>query len=318
MVIIRYVYRGEEGEHIPDEATHIIVGEDVTFVRARAFVRHPNIVEIICHEGVEKIGASAFWGCPNLRRVIMPGVKILGANAFFYCEALEDVECDKLEIIGLAAFGMCESLSSINLPSAIIVGVIAFNHCKALFDVTFGNTLVRFEEKAFLGCEALERITIPLKDNFLITANDTFQACKSLKQVDLVEGVELHETVAALQLEEWRNDMNREIDSINQILPDTHAGASIHDDEGNEGGKAQAIRRWIRSVLFKISYYKAEHQKVLEEAATAIPFALPRDIMMKNVLSFLELPPYTFGYDNHEQHQCLRRIAFLYFQSLYE
>ena len=88
--IVRYLYRGEESEIIPREATHITVAEDCTFVRARAFHRHPNIVEVICHARVKKIERSAFFECPNLRRVIMPGVKIVEEEAFFECRALTD------------------------------------------------------------------------------------------------------------------------------------------------------------------------------------------------------------------------------------
>jgi len=45
-----------------------------------------------------------------------------------------------------------------------------------------------------------------------------FKGCRNLKHVYLIEG-ELHESITALQLQEWRNDINDEIDSINQILP---------------------------------------------------------------------------------------------------
>ena len=90
---IRYVYRGEEGEIIPREATHIIV--EARVVLARAFREHRNIVEVICHEGVEKIEDMAFYGCPNLRRVVMPGVKVVEMLTFFKCDALTDVECGK-------------------------------------------------------------------------------------------------------------------------------------------------------------------------------------------------------------------------------
>ena len=66
MVIIRrYVYRGEVGERIPDDATHITVAEDVTFVRARVFREHPNVIEVICHEDVKKIGYGSFIICPS-------------------------------------------------------------------------------------------------------------------------------------------------------------------------------------------------------------------------------------------------------------
>ena len=296
---MRYVYRGEVGEWIPDEATHITVAEDCTFVRARAFrvpraLGHENIVEIICHDGVTTIEEWAFFQCHSVRRVIMPGVRVAEGMSFQWCNALRDVECGKLEIIGGCAFVHCDSLESINLPAARIVEGFAFCECKVLTELKFGNKLERLEERAFVGCRSLERITLPLKDG-LIT-DDIFQACEKLRRVDLVEG-EVHETIAALHLEEWKNEVSEEIDLINQILPNTPAGDYDEDDEeedGDPGEKARTIRRWIRSVLQKIIHYQAEHERILDEAATTIQLLLPRDIVSNYVLPFLELPSHTF------------------------
>ena len=287
---MRYVYRGEEGEEIPDGATHITVAEGVTFVRAQAFKAHLFIVEIICHDRVEKIEEEAFSGCLNLRRVIMPGVKIVELYAFCACLALTDVECGKLEIIGEAAFWGCEYLRSINLPTVRIVERDAFFYA-AVTDVKFGSKLERIEGRAFERCTSLRRITIPLKDGLIGNDDDDniFQLCENLRHVDLVEG-ELHETIAALQLEDWRHDMNEEIDSINQTLRYIPAGIGVFDPEEND----LAIRMWIRSVLRKITRYQSEHQLVLNEAAATLQFALPQDIVTKSVLPFLELPSYTF------------------------
>ena len=91
-MIIRFAYTGQEV--IPDDATHVTV-ENITFVRARAFYQHPNIVEVICHEDVEKIEIDAFLECPSLRRVIMRGVKVAEKHVFYRCRALTDVECGK-------------------------------------------------------------------------------------------------------------------------------------------------------------------------------------------------------------------------------
>ena len=288
-IIVQFTYTGAIGEVIPDEATHIIIPEDCTFVRAEAFRWHQNIIEVICHEGVEKIERYAFSECPNLRRVIMPGVKIIERGAFDNCTALEDVECGMLERIEAVAFRCCESLTSINLPSVRIVVHYAFNGCVELKDVKFGSSLERFEGGAFNDCYSLERITIPLKDG-IIPWDNIFQGCEQLKHVELVEGAELHEIVAALQLEEWRNDMNDEIDSINQILLDTYAGICVHYNPGDEGGKARVMRTWIRTILGKIIHYQAEHQNVLDGAATTLQHNLPQDIVTNNILPFLELP----------------------------
>ena len=281
---MRYIYRGDEDEIIPREATHIFVCAKI--IPRRAFQNHPNIIEVICRKDVEKIGSWAFAKCRYLRRAIMPGVKILEWHAFIRCESLEDVECGKLEIIGQDAFHGCYSLRSINLPSARIAERGAFSECFALTDVKFSNKLERFEEGVFLLCESLRRITIPLKDG-MITADNIFQGCSNFGQVVLVDE-ELRETISALQLVDWKSDINEEIDSINQILPKTWAG------QFGEGGKAQEIRTWIRAVLRKIIHYKGEHEGLLDEAAATLQVGVPRDIVMNGVLHFLELPSHTF------------------------
>ena len=104
--------------------------------------------------------------------------------------------------------------------------------------------------------------------------------------------------------------MNEEIDSINQILPTASAGSGWDDevfeeerDEYEDGEKARAIRTWIRSVLRKIIHYKAEHQRLLDEATTSLQLALPHDIVKNNVLPFLELPSNTFEVSDHEEEE---------------
>ncbi|KAK1737795.1 hypothetical protein QTG54_011567 [Skeletonema marinoi] len=279
-----YNYTGADGQVIPHDATHIIVAKFVSVILPDVFHGNRNIVEVICDENVKKVEECAFTACPSLRRVIMPGVEIVEENSFLGCEVLADVEFGKLEIIRYAAFNGCTSLGSINLPSARIVEGDTFNDCETLTKVKFGSKLERIEEMAFDDCTSLERITIPLKEG-LMNDNNTFQGCLDLVHVDLVEGP-THETIAALHFEEWRNDMNEEIDSINQILPTVDAGRWARD----AGGKARAIRTWIRSVIGKTIHYKVQHQRLLDEAATTLQLALPKDIVMKNVLPFLELP----------------------------
>ncbi len=301
--IRRYIYRGEEGEVIPrDGKIIVIVREDVTVILARAFRGHRNIIEVICHENVEKIEEFAFGRCSSLKRMIMPGVRVVEQGAFGDCCVLTDAECGKLEIIKQCAFNRCMSLRSINLPSTEIVKGYVFNECTALMDVKFSNKLRRIEKRAFLNCRSLERITIPLKDG-LITDNDVFMGCENLEYVHLVEGA-LHETIDALFLDGWRKDMNEQIDSINQILPNAFAGIFFgNDDDDNEGKKTRVIRGWIRSVLRKIIHYQAKHQRFVNEASLTLHHALPHDIVMNNVLPFLELSSYTFEVEDDEDEE---------------
>ena len=297
--IVRYTYRGEEGEVIPRHATHIIV-ENTAAVRARAFRNHPNIEEVICHDGVETIEEHALENCPSLRRVIIPGVKVIERWAFSDCAALTYIEWDKLERIGDWAFVKCESLSNVDLPSIRIVQFRAFECCYSLKNAKFGKDLESIGGGIFHSCRSLERITIPLKDG-LVADDGIFQQCVKFKNVDLVEGEILDETVAALLLEEWRNDMNEEIEKISQILRCADAGGWVIPYSGgclDPGTKARKVGTWMRSVLRKIVHYKAEHQRILGEAAATLQSSLPNDILFKNVLPFLELPSHTFDGEN--------------------
>ena len=201
--IIRFIFTGEDGEVVPEDATHVTVDKSVTVIPERAFYFHQNILEFECHDGVEKVEEMAFYDCPFLRRVKMPGVKIVESEAFWCCKYLADVECDKLERIVWEAFFGCESLRSINLPSIKIVEEGAFEYCTGLTDVKFGDKLERIEGRTFLNCKSLELIAIPLsnriiddRDDEASYHDDVFQCCEDLKRVDLIGGV--HENIAAL------------------------------------------------------------------------------------------------------------------------
>ena len=312
-----YVFTGREGERIPRHINHVLIDKSREFVPSGAFYQHPNpliraysgerhsnipnIEELICHDGVEKIEREAFYNCPSLRWIIMPGVKVVETDAFTFCSALTYIECGKLERIGAAAFRGCTSLSSVDLPSIKIVEAGAFSNCTNLINAKFGKDLESIRRWAFEGCTSLERITLPLKDGIIADNDNIFGGCKKLNHIDLVEGV--HETAAALLLEEWKNDMNEEIDSISQILASAPAG-NWRDDSG---GKARAMRTGIESVLRKIIHYKVEHHSMMDEAAATIQLVLPQDIVRNNVLSFLELPPHWFELEDHGGRRRLQR-----------
>ena len=80
--IVLFTCAGEDPNNIPRDVTHIIVAKSEKVVRAYAFEGHRNIVEVICHEDVERIEREAFFNCYFLRRVIMPGVKIAADTPF--------------------------------------------------------------------------------------------------------------------------------------------------------------------------------------------------------------------------------------------
>lgn len=97
---------------------------------------------------------------------------------------------DGIEIIGEDAFNMCFLLSGVKLLGVKIIEMRAFQSC---WDIR----------------------PIPLTLKCMIGIN-VFSDCSDLTTVELVGGI--HNTVASLHLERWRNQMKDEINRINQDL----------------------------------------------------------------------------------------------------
>ncbi len=56
-----------------DEATYVIVLKEVSVVLVRAFYEHQKIVEVICHDVVERIEEDVFFDCPSLEMIYHVG-----------------------------------------------------------------------------------------------------------------------------------------------------------------------------------------------------------------------------------------------------
>eukprot|EP00986_Skeletonema_menzelii_P019271 scaffold27392_cov308-Skeletonema_menzelii.AAC.1 len=144
------------------------------------------------------------------------------------------------------------------MPSVRDIGKHAFYGCKELSDVEFGEALETLQRGAFDYCPKLKRIALPLKD--IMIEDRVFGECPMLTTVDMVGGI--HNTVASLHMESWRNEINEEINRINETLPTL------------ERVKTQAIQQWMKSAFRRLDHYKAEHRRLLKEATTLLELAL--------------------------------------------
>eukprot|EP00985_Skeletonema_marinoi_P028390 scaffold24746_cov71-Skeletonema_marinoi.AAC.2 len=169
------------------------------------------------------------------------------------------VRIDKsVEVIEDYAFNGCKHLVQVETHDRIRkVGK------KALSSIEFSGRLETIERYAFDDCDRLRRIAIPLKrDLFPIDPHQQecsqFHCCNLLTTVDLVGGA--HKTIASLHMESWRIAMKEEINRINQDLRDRK-------------WKTVAIKRWMKSVIDKMEYYKAEHHRYVKEAVTLLELA---------------------------------------------
>lgn len=100
---------------------------------------------------VECIRSSAFYGCTNLKEVIIPAnVTIIESSAFMDCTALNTVTFaagSKLNFIGSYAFSYCPELKTIEIPDGVT----------EIFDYAFGNG----------GQTVLDNATVPLSVEYI-------------------------------------------------------------------------------------------------------------------------------------------------------
>jgi len=253
-----FVYTGGD-QVVPNDVRRVRIDKSVTIIPRDAFYGREHLIDLEFHDGIEKIEKYAFIGCVSLRSVKLPGVKVIENGAFSSCGGLSEVEFGvKLETIEQWAFQYCISLTRITMPSVKTIGRLAFNSCKQLTDLDLPEGLETIQERAFHGCNALRRIIMPLRDNMIEYC--AFSNCSKLTAVDPIGGI--HNTIASLHLESWRNEMKDEINRINQTLP------TIPDR------KTPVVRDWIRSVIRQFDHYKAEHIRLLKEATTLLELAL--------------------------------------------
>ena len=254
-----FVYIGGE-QQVPERVRRARIHKSVKIVRARAFYNRQNLIYVEFHDEIEIIEEEAFYNCQCLRGPIkLLGVRIIKEKAFYNCGCRTGVEFgDKLETIEELAFHFCASLENIKMTSVRTIGEGAFYYCWYLSDVECGEALRTLQGNAFYGCQKLKRIALPLKGD--IVEDCVFDGCSKLERVDLVGGI--HKTVASLHMENWRNEMNIEINRINQVLP------TIRE------GKTAAIQLWMRTVSNRLDHYKGEHLNMLKEATTLLELVL--------------------------------------------
>ena len=109
-------------------AMHFTIPETVQFIDDRAFQCNKHLVEITLPLGVRKIGVCSFYGCAELRKVIIEG---------------------PVSSIPWRAFDGCRKLQTVDLPASVgFVGGLSFSDCENLRTV-----IIRNPEPPHFECE---------------------------------------------------------------------------------------------------------------------------------------------------------------------
>lgn len=173
---------------------------------------------------LNELGERSFSGCSNIEELDLSNSKLtsIPEGAFAYCKNLKTIKLPStITSIGDEAFYNCQSLTNIegldkcNLKS---IGSAAFSNCKALENLDFSqSTFTNVPSKAFHGCSALAKITLP---NTLTTIGGyAFYACYGIPQLDL-------SNTALTTLENYALYQMRETTKLS--LPDSISSIGTH------------------------------------------------------------------------------------------
>ena len=125
------------------------------------FVSQRNDITELYLNGIENIGARAFYNCSSLTKVAFSDdVVIIGEGAFYSCDVLSTIEWgNKITTIGDNAFYSINTMINYTFPDSLkTIGASAFANNERLISVTLPSSLESIGDKAFYNCYNLREI----------------------------------------------------------------------------------------------------------------------------------------------------------------
>ena len=143
----------------PNITSLTIESPTIKEIPEKMFAGFEQLQSVTLGDGVVKIGAQAFYTCPELKTVKLNNtLEEIGNYAFLSCRKLEDLDLGgSVKTIGEYAFEDCESLDLLELPASIkYIGEWAFSDCDKLSGVYFDDNVRDFilDQYAFSGRKA--------------------------------------------------------------------------------------------------------------------------------------------------------------------
>ena len=210
----RGIASGAFAEHY--EIDEVVFPSTLKFIGAMAFKGCTGIADVLLPGSVVAVDRDAFHSCTYVQTLSLPNTLLdIGNGAFANCTMLISLTCPEgVETIGDAAFSNCWRMMSAAIPSSVKnVGDSAFADCRRLTGVTVpaglktiaelfpaaydkivgaevvvgtsegGNNIPRMVSGMFMGCVALEDLTLP--DGLGDVSQDAFVGCTSISIFNL-------------------------------------------------------------------------------------------------------------------------------------
>ena len=203
-----FILKGTGTDEFSDSI--LVIGSGVRIIPAYSYQDRKDITEVRFEgsSSLVSIGAYAFLGCENLRKVTLPSsLRSLGEGVFRECLALKEIDlpdgmeklppflfywCENLERIGMpsrlkvisrSCFGFCRRLEKIDIPGTVKnIGSNAFSCCESLKEVKLPISIVELESYAFSDCRSLRKIAFPSNSSLL--GELILSGCYKLEEID--------------------------------------------------------------------------------------------------------------------------------------
>lgn len=144
------------------EATSISIPNNVTSIGNQSFMWCQKLSSFEFPMKLQTVGFQAFEGCYQLERISLgDSVSYVDVGAFSTCTGIKsiDIHNTKLYTISSDLFGATFKLKVLELPEHVFrIETLAFRICYELNTLIINSSNLMIEEKAFLGCDRLNRI----------------------------------------------------------------------------------------------------------------------------------------------------------------
>ena len=195
----------------------ISIPVSVTKIGNKAF-KNSSLYSIVLHDGIEEIGAEAYYGLDNITNIDVPNsVEFIGEGAFSDISGLTYINVPFLgtsrtstntgfvNVFGYVSSVQAlyvndvvsitqKSLDGANLINSIVINGSATTIGKGAFkdfdskSISIPGSITSIQEQAFSGCEYLTEIGIPTSVKEI--GNSAFQNCVALEFITLPNSLE--------------------------------------------------------------------------------------------------------------------------------
>ena len=135
------------------------------------------------YDGTKVISERAFFGCNNLKQVLIPdSVESIGSEAFRQTQIVTANVSSNIKILERGVFFECKNLEQLGIAGKIevIPNSLCYG-CEKLENITISNSITSIEDLAFFDCKQLKTLNIP--DGIKTIGHSAFEGCISLKEI---------------------------------------------------------------------------------------------------------------------------------------